>query len=109
MLATRLTVLSLLVLGLQAAPTANQQEEDALASIPADALASENEMLKLRLNALQNALKEEKKWAYVVVKGYISGAENVFMETMDVDTAKQYCNAHAECQGFTFNGPDERP
>ena len=43
----------------------------------------------------------------VVVKGYITDAENVFMETMEVDEAKQYCNANAKCKGFTFAGPDE--
>ena len=43
------------------------------------------------------------------MKGYITDAENVFMETMEVDEAKQYCNANAKCKGFTFAGPEERP
>ena len=40
---------------------------------------------------------------------YITDAENVFMETMEVEEAKQYCNAHAKCKGFTFAGPEEHP
>ena len=40
---------------------------------------------------------------------YITDAENVFMETMEVEEAKQYCNAHATCKGFTFAGPEEHP
>jgi hypothetical protein len=47
------------------------------------------------------------RYSYVVVKGYITDAENVWMETMEVDEAKQYCNANAKCKGFTFAGPDE--
>ena len=41
------------------------------------------------------------------MKGYIADAENVWMETMEVDEAKHYCNANAKCKGFTFAGPDE--
>ena len=48
-----------------------------------------------------------RRYSYVVVKGYIADAENVWMETMEVDEAKQYCNANAKCKGFTFAGPDE--
>ena len=48
-----------------------------------------------------------RRYSYVVVKGYIADAENVWMETMEVDEAKHYCNANAKCKGFTFAGPDE--
>ena len=44
-----------------------------------------------------------------MVKGYITDAENVFGETMEIDEAKQFCNANPKCKGFTFAGPDERP
>eukprot|EP00965_Chrysotila_dentata_P200303 6179904-Pleurochrysis_carterae.AAC.2 len=75
-----------------------------------DALAAENAMLKLRLNALkQEASEMEPRYSYVVVKGYIAGAQNVYMETMGVDEAKQYCNSNPKCKGFTFNGPHEHP
>jgi len=75
-----------------------------------DALSKENAELKERLQVLENELQaSDKKWGYVVVKGLIVDAENVYMETMDVHEAKQYCNAHPECKGFTFGGPDERP
>ena len=73
------------------------------------ALADENQALKLKLKRLQAELEEETKYSYVVVKGYITDAENVFMETMEIDEAKQYCNANPKCKGFTFSGPEERP
>ena len=72
-------------------------------------IASENEMLRLRLHALKDAMAEDLQFSYVVVKGYISGAENVYMETMGVDEAKTYCNSNSRCKGFTFSGPSERP
>ena len=64
-------------------------------------------MLQLKLKRLEDELQQELKYSYVVVKGYITDAENVFMETMEVDEAKQYCNANAKCKGFTFAGPSE--
>ena len=68
-------------------------------------LSKENEQLKERLKVLEKELKgSDTKWGYVVVKGLIVDAENVYMETMDVDQAKQYCNANPECKGFTFGG-----
>lgn len=72
-------------------------------------LAEENELLKLRLQALEDELQEEKRHSYVVVHGYIAEAENVMMETMDIDQAKAWCNSHKRCKGFTFGGADERP
>lgn len=72
-------------------------------------LEAENEALKERLKLLEGALTEERKWGYTVVKGLIVEAENVFMETMEVDEAKRYCNSRPECKGFTFGGPEERP
>ena len=65
--------------------------------------------LRARLHELQSQLGEEAQHSYVVVKGMISGEENVFMETMEIDDAKRWCNANAECKGFTFGGDDERP
>ena len=110
MAAKRRSWLSLLLvavlLGVRAVPVDPEGRGDESES---EALEAENEQLKQRLKALETKLKEEQQWTYVVVKGYISGAENVFMETMEVDQAKQYCNANPQCQGFTFNGPDERP
>lgn len=41
---------------------------------------------------------------YVVTRGYIAGAENVYMETMEVASAKQWCNSNPNCFGFTFLG-----
>lgn len=70
-------------------------------------LAEENSMLQLKLKRLEDELQQELKYSYVVVKGYITDAENIFMETMEVDEAKQYCNANADCKGFTFGGPNE--
>jgi hypothetical protein len=72
-------------------------------------LVEENAMLKLRLQALEDELQEEKRHSYVVVHGYITSSENVMMETMDVDQAKAWCNSHRRCRGFTFGGSDERP
>lgn len=69
-----------------------------------EALESENEALRQRLQALEGRLKDEEQFSYVVTKGFIGGAENVYMETMEIQEAKQWCNAHAECKGFTFLG-----
>ena len=79
----------------------------AVADTEAADLAAENSMLQLKLKRLEDELQQELKYSYVVVKGYIADAENVWMETMEVDEAKQYCNANAKCKGFTFAGPDE--
>ena len=62
-----------------------------------------------RLQALEDELEEDIAKSYLVVRGYIAGSENVFMETMDVDSAKAWCNSHADCKGFTFGGDMERP
>ncbi|KAL3892587.1 MAG: hypothetical protein SGPRY_014987, partial [Prymnesium sp.] len=68
-------------------------------------LSRENEELKQRVDELEMQLIEsDRRWGYVIVKGMIVDAENVRVETMDVDEAKQFCNAHAECKGFTFGG-----
>lgn len=72
-----------------------------------DELATENEMLKKRLEALESRMRDEQQYTYLVAKGYISGAENVYMETMEVAEAKQWCNANVECKGFTFLAPAE--
>ena len=71
-----------------------------------DSAAAETEALKQRLQALED---EDIAKSYLVVRGYIAGSENVFMETMDVDSAKAWCNSHADCKGFTFGGDMERP
>ena len=55
-------------------------EEDA-------ALQEENAALQQRLEALEAELREEKAYAYTVVHGYITDAEMIYMETMDVDRA----------------------
>ena len=65
------------------------------------ALENENEQLKARLKALQQ-IHEEVKYSYVVVKGMIVGAEMIYMETMEVPEAKQWCNSNEQCKGFTF-------
>ena len=87
-----------------AAAAAAAEEEDA-------ALEKENEELKQRLQMLQERIKEEEQYSYVVTRGYIAGAENVYMETMDIFSAKQYCNSNAKCFGFTFLGGegDQQP
>lgn len=75
----------------------------------AAALAEQHE-LRLRLDALESQLNgDEQQYAYVIVKGYIEDAGNLYQETMDVDEAKAYCNSNAECKGFTFLGPEEHP
>ena len=74
-----------------------------------DSAAAETEALKQRLQALEDELEEDLAKSYLVVRGYIAGSENVFMETMDVDSAKAWCNSHADCKGFTFGGDMERP
>jgi hypothetical protein len=70
----------------------------------AEALEQENEQLKERLKLLQEHLKDEEQFSYVVTRGYIAGAENVYMETMEVANAKQWCNSNPGCYGFTFLG-----
>ena len=45
---------------------------------------------------------EQEKFSYVVSKGMVVGAENVYMETMELGVAKQWCNSNANCKGFTF-------
>lgn len=73
-------------------------------------LSQENELLRLRLQALEDELQETgQAYSYVVVKGYISGAENVLEETMDIDQAKAWCNSNRRCKGFTIGGSEERP
>ena len=94
---TRLRERRRLLLLLCAAAFAAGEEEDA-------ALEKENEELKQRLQILQERIKEEEQYSYVVTRGYIAGAENVYMETMDVMSAKQWCNSNANCFGFTFLG-----
>ena len=68
-------------------------------------LEEEHELLKQRLAALQTKLKEEEQFSYVVSKGMIVDAENVFMETMELMDAKQWCNSNPNCKGFTFLAP----
>ncbi|KAL1522977.1 hypothetical protein AB1Y20_017940 [Prymnesium parvum] len=72
-----------------------------------EVISKENEDLKQRIQELETQL--DRKWGYMVVKGMIVDAENIFMETMEVEEAKQYCNSRPECKGFTFGGPEERP
>ena len=69
------------------------------------ALEKENTELQQRLKLLQERLKEEEKYSYVVSKGMIIGAENVYMETMELADAKQWCNSNSQCKGFTFLAP----
>ncbi len=33
---------------------------------------------------------------------YLSGAENVYMETMEIAEAKQWCNANEKCHGARY-------
>lgn len=63
--------------------------------------------LQDRLKALQERLQEEEQYSYVVSKGMIIGAENVYMETMELTDAKQWCNSNSQCKGFTFLAPME--
>ena len=77
-----------------------------------DDVEEENRVLKLRLQALQQELAkegDEMQYSYLVVKGMIADAESVYMETMDIDEAKRYCNSNPECKGFSFEGPETRP
>ena len=70
------------------------------------------DQLKQQIHDLDNQNTKPEtnsKHAYVLVKGMIVESENVFMESMDVDAAKRWCNSNVECRGFTFFGPDERP
>ena len=69
-------------------------------------LEKENEELQQRLKVLQNQLKEEEQYSYIITRGFISGAENVFSETMEAAEAKQWCNSHDECKGFSYLGGD---
>ena len=73
----------------------------------ADAIEAENAQLRNRLKALEDRLADERQYSYVVTKGYLSGAETVYMETMEVAEAKQWCNANQQCKGFTFLAPAE--
>ena len=70
-----------------------------------NAVASENAMLRKRLQALEEHLEREKQYSYVRANGYLSGADTVFMETMEVAEAKQWCNGNKECKGFTYLKP----
>ncbi len=72
-------------------------------------LASLQEELYAAEKAAENAAAFEVQHTYVVVKGMIVDASNVFAESMDVDDAKAWCNSNDECLGFTFAGPTERP
>lgn len=80
-----------------------------IAASAGDGLAAENEKLRERLKQLEEQLGDEAQHAYVVIKGMISDEETVFQETMEIDDAKRWCNANAECKGFTFGGDEERP
>ena len=83
-----------------------------LAVCAEDDVEEENRVLKLRLQALQQELAkegDEMQYSYLVVKGMIADAESVYMETMDIDEAKRYCNSNPECKGFSFEGPETRP
>jgi hypothetical protein len=83
-----------------------------LSVLAEDDVEEENRVLKLRLQALQQELAkegDEMQYSYLVVKGMIADAESVYMETMDIDEAKRYCNSNPECKGFSFEGPETRP
>ena len=56
--------------------------------------------LQDRLKALQERLQEEEQYSYVVSKGMIIGAENVYMETMELTDAKQWCNSSKSRMGL---------
>ena len=71
------------------------------------AVAAENEQLRSRLKVLENRLEEERQYSYVRANGYVSSTETIYEETMEVAEAKQWCNANAECKGFTFLAPAE--
>jgi hypothetical protein len=70
-------------------------------------LEKENEELQERLKLLQGQLKDAEQFTYVVSRGFISGAETIFMETMEVVQAKQWCNSNAKCRGFSFLAGDD--
>ena len=76
-----------------------QHESDDL-----DGLEKENKELVERLAMLEDRLKEEEQFTYIVTRGFISGAETIYSETMEVVQAKQWCNSNAECKGFSFLG-----
>ena len=83
-----------------------------ISALAEDDVEEENRVLKLRLQALQQELAkegDEMQYSYLVVKGMIADAESVYMETMDIDEAKRYCNSNPECKGFSFEGPETRP
>ena len=88
--------LLLALAGAQEVPSHDAQEMEA-----------ENEELRNRLRVLEEKLHDDAQYAYVVQKGYLSGAETIYMETMEVAEAKQWCNANANCKGFTFLAPAE--
>lgn len=62
-------------------------------------IESENAALRKRLEVLEGRLKEEQQYSYVVAKGYLTGAETIYMETMEVAQAKIWCNANENCKG----------
>ena len=66
---------------------------------------TENEQLRKRLEALTKQLEDERQYSYLRSTGYLSGAETIFMETMEPAEAKQWCNAKVECKGFTYLAP----
>lgn len=77
-----------------------------LASTEEDrAVLTENEQLRKRLEALTKQLEDERQYSYLRSTGYLSGAETIFMETMEPAEAKQWCNAKVECKGFTYLAP----
>jgi hypothetical protein len=80
---------------------------DASTDAEPEDIESENEKLRQRLKELESQLHEAEAFSYVVAKGYIAGAETIFMETMEVAEAKQWCNANPNCKGFTFLAPLE--
>ena len=71
-------------------------------------IAAENSELRSRLKVLQERLDEERQYSYVRANGYLSGAETIFMETMEVAEAMQWCNARPDCKGFTYLAPLDR-
>ncbi len=99
------TALLLLLLAVARRSTVHASVEEESQS----SLDAENKQLKERLSQLEEQLKEEVKYSYMVSKGYIVGAEMIYMETMEVAEAKQWCNAKEECKGFSFGGPLESP
>jgi hypothetical protein len=58
-----------------------------------------------RLSGADKQLEDERQYSYLRSTGYLSGAETIFMETMEPAEAKQWCNAKVECKGFTYLAP----